>query len=591
MHRLQQESEHLHRGCDTAAQLKTFAPGMRVLFYLHTEVVDLHCYAAYATYLQHPEWWLYDDAGLVMNNTGQSAAVPLLDYTIPAARAFWVSIPLNGSGSSAAGVIDGLLADGAGPQTNFCGGARLSGTRCAALVAAKQEMVREAQALFNATNGGTVVQNSMDVDPGLATLTAASGVMAEHFAAFEYVTPNAHGPGTWGYNAAAIAGYMDRIAAAAAAGKTVVVAFWVGPASVPFTALGFPSWPLGDAPTTLPGWRVALSAWHSFALAGFLTIAQPNVWMQYQGWYTQFQGAIGCNGDATCVAPEPWYPDLYQSLGQPLGPAVRVNNSWTRRFERAVSYWNLDAPNASGVTWLSATATCSGSATASPSGSATASVSATTSASQVGTASQSGSASTTGSSTGTRSASSTSSGSSTTSLTATHSGTSSSGGAFSTNASTTTSSHGSSSLSNLTSVDATASGGGVLLDRLTPAAVAGISVAAVVALAVSIAGLLLFCTRRRPPLFTGVTTSPALGHGDPVLELAAASLAAAGLVPSDVQVSEAIDGSGCFVESPIMRAAAGTRSSYRHLGFDAEHARHTKAVSIARSVGESGAES
>lgn len=387
---------------ETAVQLKRFTPSIKVLFYLHTEMISFNCYAAYSIYIAHPEWWLRDDLGVVMNNTGQSAMIPKIDYTVAAARDFWVSIPLGGTGSPNASVIDGLLADGSGVQNYFCSGSRINATRCAALIAGKNIMIHQMQSLFNTTNGGMVLQNGIDSDPTLSTLPSGNGIMAEHFASFEHVVKNKNGPGTWGYNIPTLTAHMDHITAAAAAGKTVVVACWVGPASVPFTAQGYPSWPLNDQPNTTAGWRAALVSWHVFALAGFLTLAQDNVWMQYQGWYTQHQGAVGCNGSAACAAPEPWYPDLYRPLGKPLGIAVRTNNSWTRHFERATSFFNLDRPNSSTITWLSA----SQSMTSSPSQSATSTQSISRTPSSSSTPSQTSSSTPPQSKTATQSASS-----------------------------------------------------------------------------------------------------------------------------------------------------------------------------------------
>jgi hypothetical protein len=555
---------------DTALQLKRYAPNMRVLFYLHTEVISLNCYSAFSIYLQHPEWWLYDDAGVLMNNTGQSANIPLLDFTVPAARAFWVGIPLNGTGSPAAGIIDGLLADGAGTQTNFCGGARISASRCATLVAAKQEMIREAQALFNATNGGSVLQNALDSDPTLVTLPSASGIMAEHFAAFEYITRNAYGPGTWAYNAGAIAAYMNRIATAVAAGKTVVVACWVGPASVPFTSLGFPSWPLRDEPTSLPGWRDALVAWHPFALAGFLTVAETSVWMQYQGWYTQFQGAIGCNGDSTCVAPEPWYADLYRPLGRPLGPAVRMNNTWTRRFERAVSYWDLDRPNASGVTWLSESATGSGtpSGTASPSATGTA----------TGTSTGSGSSSWTQAATESETSTPSMTESASSSVTASQSYYTQTGSAASTRAS----SPGSQSPTSTSSTSASPStlaaalaSTGAIQTNLRVGIVVGSCLAAVIVAVALVAILYCWHIHRVRPL--QVRKPQPAASSDP-----SHGMRAVGAPPEGAHTrqQDAIE----LVQSPIPRATAqsarAASGSYRHLRFDAEQARKQATESV-----------
>lgn len=268
----------------TAAQLKAIKPSMKVLFYWDLDQGALTCYAAHAEYMEHPEFWLRDDAGGLTFNS--SDGVPHMDYTVAAARAWWVSVPLNGSGSPAAHLVDGVLADGTGSRCpgSSAGGAGLSPARCAALIAAKSVMVRQLQALLDATNGGSVLGNGLDMYPGgpadqnLYTLADMDGIMGEHFAVFESVRAN----GT--LDADIVAQFIADVAAAAAMGKTVVVALWPGLCVTPFTSQGWPSWPGNSQPTTNDGWRAALLDKHRFALAAFLTVAEANVFMQYEGW-------------------------------------------------------------------------------------------------------------------------------------------------------------------------------------------------------------------------------------------------------------------------------------------------------------------
>lgn len=258
----------------TAAQLKALNRDIRVLFYIHAELISLACYAAYTSWMRLPQFWLRDDAGRFVNNTD---GVPVLNYSDPGARAWFVSLPLNGSGSPAANIVDGVFID----FTGFTRCPGIAAARCSALAEGKRAMVREMQALLNATNGGSVFQNPPKDFEALETLSDANAVMGEHFAAFGHVIKT--GPTTWKFDAVKIAAYFDAVATAAAAGKSVVVATWPGPLSTPFIA-GSPSWILGDQPTTIGGWKEPIAEWHAFALAGFLTCVQENVWMQYQMW-------------------------------------------------------------------------------------------------------------------------------------------------------------------------------------------------------------------------------------------------------------------------------------------------------------------
>lgn len=303
----------------TAAQLKAIKPALKVLFYWDTDQSALTCYAQHAAYMARPDFWLRDDAGQLTFNS--SDGVPHMDYTSAAARAWWVSVPLNGTDGTqpAARLVDGVLADGTGSRcpSSSDGGAGLSPARCAALIAAKSTMVRELQALLDSVNGGSVLGNGLDLyggllsgDDNLYTLADMDGIMGEHFAVFESVLQDGS------LNVSRVAEFMADVGVAAAAGKTVVVALWPGLCVSPFTPQGWPSWPGNTQPNTTDGWRAALLANHTFALAAFLVVAEPNVWMQYEGWYNGLsQGAIECpSSPESCAAPTPWYPELFSPL-------------------------------------------------------------------------------------------------------------------------------------------------------------------------------------------------------------------------------------------------------------------------------------
>ncbi len=220
-------------------------------------------------------------------------------------------------------------------------------------------MIQELQALLNsAVRGGIVLGNGIQMysppttlssDNDMYTLNDMDGVMLEHFANFEQLLPSGK------LNVPLVAQALTNVQQAAAQGKFVVMCTWPGPLSGPFDAKGFPIWKGAQTPTTFEGWRAALLQYHDFALAAFLTVAEPNVWMQYQLWYNGFnQGAIPCDSSpSTCPAPSSaaWYPKLYLALGLPLGPAARSGNVWMRKFQYATSVLNLDDPvNGSNVT-------------------------------------------------------------------------------------------------------------------------------------------------------------------------------------------------------------------------------------------------
>ena len=84
--------------------LKSFNPKLKVFFYLATDLGGFACYSAYTEYMSHPEWFLSDDFGNLVNS---SAGIPLLDFTNPVATDWWANIPLNGTDK--ADIIDGVL--------------------------------------------------------------------------------------------------------------------------------------------------------------------------------------------------------------------------------------------------------------------------------------------------------------------------------------------------------------------------------------------------------------------------------------------------------------------------------------------------
>jgi hypothetical protein len=98
----------------TARQLKKYNPKIKVVFYWHTGQAGIGCYAENATFMAHPDWWLQDDYGNVVGHKDSThpSGQPRIDWTVEAAVAWWVSVPLMGAGAEQ--LIDGVLADGAG---------------------------------------------------------------------------------------------------------------------------------------------------------------------------------------------------------------------------------------------------------------------------------------------------------------------------------------------------------------------------------------------------------------------------------------------------------------------------------------------
>ena len=350
----------------TAQRLKKANPAIKVIFYLATDQQGLQCYAANDAFSANPSWWLKDDAGKVV----QSNNHPVLDVTSPAGRAWYTGIPYGGvngtgmfNGVPVSTLIDGVLSDGAG-WSNYKG---IAMARLKRLADAKRTMLSELQAALTKANPDAIVManginnypapNADPRDPhNLGVLDHVSAIMNEHTAVFESVNrANAS------FNMARVAANLDAVEAAAAAhngSKTVFLQTWPGL----YTTTGFldgtvfpPVANGGEpSPTNVSMWRAALREHFAFAQALFLTVAAPNIFWFYGGyWYPSTTGIVACPDDpASCPAPPEWYPDLDKDLGKPLGARKPVGPyAWEREFEHASVHLDLFRPKASKVTF------------------------------------------------------------------------------------------------------------------------------------------------------------------------------------------------------------------------------------------------
>ena len=77
-------------------------------------------------------------------------------------------------------------------------------------------------------------------------------------------------------NVTRVVEYLQTVSEAARRGKMVVMGTWPG------QYVGVMQWFNSTQPTDVAGWRAALLQKHTFALAGYLTVATPLVFMQYE---------------------------------------------------------------------------------------------------------------------------------------------------------------------------------------------------------------------------------------------------------------------------------------------------------------------
>ena len=309
---------------------------------------------------------------------------------VPAAAEWWASIPLGGingtglyKGVKVTTLVDGVLADSGGYSN--VGGATDTGTpgvstaRKEAIADAKRQMMGSLQKMLTAANGGVVMANGVSMygapnaDPryvndtkrhhNLIALEEVNAIMGEHTAVFECINGQNNS-----FNIETTAQDLQALIDAAHIGngsKTVFVQTWPGM----YTATGFT--PRGSTPAhvypSYPGctdceptpqnndeWRAAIVENFGFAHALFLSIAEPNMFWMYGGyWYNANTGYIACPEDLkSCPCPPEWFPALKLPLGPPLGPRKLVAPYvWTREFEHASVRLDLMKKDNSAVTF------------------------------------------------------------------------------------------------------------------------------------------------------------------------------------------------------------------------------------------------
>jgi len=340
----------------TARQLKKINPKVKVMFYLHTGLAAFRCYANKQVYEAHPEWWLRDDNGNVVDGH--------FDFTIKEAAEWFVSIPL--AAADAADIIDGVLLDGAGFEKTR----HISTDRLEQLMTAKLDMAAQLQAEFDKLGRGGVVMgngfseyNQSPTDPHhFRILDSMHGILNEHFAAFEQVDRR-----TGALNKDKVSDVLDNIefASTSNSSKQVFCSFWaghyVGFSSEPGPGHGWPKYfdnsqPCGSKSSTgthctrdqlYSGWRQQLEKYLPFNLAAFLTVAQANTWFTQAVWYQDQQGFMPCpDRPNSCALGDSFYADyLKKPLGSPKGLRKKVSAyKWTREFEHATVTLDLNNP-------------------------------------------------------------------------------------------------------------------------------------------------------------------------------------------------------------------------------------------------------
>ena len=133
----------------TARQIMRLAPPGKpppqVLFYWSSNEAVADCYEdAYGgEILNHPEWWLKNTTGgFIWDNAHFVGRRPWIDFTVAAAAAWWVSVPLAAHRLSG-GAMTGVFVDSAGNWANvLVARHQITPEKAAALNAAHRDALR-----------------------------------------------------------------------------------------------------------------------------------------------------------------------------------------------------------------------------------------------------------------------------------------------------------------------------------------------------------------------------------------------------------------------------------------------------------------
>jgi hypothetical protein len=319
----------------------------------------------------HPEWWLRDDNGIEILFGG---SMHQIDPSVVAAQDYFanLSISLFHDHAEAVSLLDGVFVDGVGYRNPDP--VNISQARYEKIFAGQMAMMEKLTVNLKALNPSNeaignplLAYNAPENSPEAKwniSLAHYGGAFDEMFGSFLTMQGGLHGNGEW--DAEKMRFSMDAIINASAAGKTVMIHSFPGPATVPFPTIGdaathntfrAASW-AGKipAPTDATAARAASQARLVESLAPFLIVATERVFFGYGWFYNIEDGYIPCPSHIECGMPNEWFPEFSKPIGEPRGPATTdaERNVWTRRFAHANVTIDLRDRTLSHIGWETA---------------------------------------------------------------------------------------------------------------------------------------------------------------------------------------------------------------------------------------------
>ena len=294
-----------------AVRLKEVNPELKVIYYWNT-FLDYPMFAAHEVYASHPEWWLKTLDGSLDKKSGKMKRYDLSNAEV---REWWtdeVSKAVNG------GSCDGVFAD-AFPQIASPANIKLWGKQkydaiqeglIETLKLTREKIGPENIILYNG------IRNTDTLKFGMQYLDYADAATIEHFDQFHSRSKES------------IALDISNTIEAGKKGKIVVMKAWPG--------FNFTESEISDIPyeELLAKARENIT----FPLACFLVAAQPHAYFCYTWGYRENHGSLD------------WYEEFDKPLGPPKRDAVRNGWEYSRSFEHADVWVDLETKRAE-ISW------------------------------------------------------------------------------------------------------------------------------------------------------------------------------------------------------------------------------------------------
>ena len=309
-----------------AQGIKSFNPQTKILYYQNS-YIDYPMYGASSVFQANPDWALKDKNGNPVTATNRK--LPTYDISNPAMRQWWVERAKTAAKHPA---IDGLFVDAVSTIIDDSKSKRQN------LEEGKYDAMNDAvKSLFLETRKAIgkdklIIYNGMFAHQELAGdgasrfIDFADGIMVEHFAALS----GRENDGKGKIIPERLASEIELIPKLAAKGKLVFVK------GFPCKMTWFPDDEFNDfsQEDRLNYAKEKII----FPLAAFLIAAEENCYFGYSWGYHDTHGWFQ------------WYPEFDKPLGQPMASAIKNGWVYTREFEHAYVWLDVENEKA-GIDW------------------------------------------------------------------------------------------------------------------------------------------------------------------------------------------------------------------------------------------------